>query len=220
MRSTIKAAALALALASLGSPAMAGRPPELPDAELMNVQSRHYAVPPKVAFNSVLASLQTLGFVDINANRDAGTVSAVTDSKAKTILNIFWGFGKKKWTEKASLLIEDEGAGSLVRLNLMLSETKSRGIFGTSFTDGQIVRERDPYIDFFHIVDGEVARRGGTAAASGAVTPDGSGRLSLGGVRLRPSNAPSGYCIEAGPGYVGTGAGNMPAATSARPLCG
>jgi len=82
MRCAMKAASMALALASLGAPAMAGRRPELPDAELMRVQSRHYTLPPKVAFNSVLASLRTLGFVDINANRDAGTVSAVTDPKA------------------------------------------------------------------------------------------------------------------------------------------
>ena len=88
------AAAVAVASFNLSAPAFAGGPPELSSTELSQVQSRRYSLPPTKAFNAVLSTLQTLGFVDIDADRDSGTVSGVTDAKAKTIYNIFWGFGK------------------------------------------------------------------------------------------------------------------------------
>jgi len=47
------------------------------------------------------------------------------------------------------------------------------------------------------------------------------GTIDLGGgVKLRPATKTlSGYCIQAAPGYIGTGAANRPAITTARPLC-
>src|SRR6185295_13997660 len=124
------AAALAIATApALATPAVA-KPAELSAAELAAVQARSYAVPADVAFKAALSTLQTLGYVDINASKDAGTISAVTESKAKMIYNILWGFGKKKLTQKASLLIEDNGpTGSVVRLNLMVSQMKARNVY-------------------------------------------------------------------------------------------
>lgn len=44
--------------------------------------------------------------------------------------------------------------------------------------------------------------------------------IDLGRVQLLPSKTQSGYCIKAPANYQGTGAGNSPAITSARPLCG
>ena len=194
---------------------------KLPPTELAAQQVRVYSLPADVAFRAALATLQTLGFEDITANRDAGTISAVSDSKAKTILNIWWGFGKKKWAQKAQLLVEDYGGGSQVHLGLSLKETKARGIFQESFTDGEVVRDARPYQDFFARLDAEVARRGGAAAtATRATNVDTAGRISVGdGVQLVPAKTVSGYCIKAGPGYVGTGAANRPAVTEARPLC-
>jgi len=216
------AAALAVAGVSVSTPAWAGGPPELAPADLARAQNRQYSVPPKVAFNAVLSTLQTLGYVDVNADRDSGTVSAITDAKAKTIFNIFWGFGKKKWTQKASLLVEENGLGSRVRLNMMLSETKARGIFGTSFTDGKLVKFAEPYQDFFSTLDAEVASRGGATAAapSPAVAASGAVAIDLGGgVRLVPAKTASGYCIQAPSGYVGTGSQTRPAISTERPLC-
>jgi hypothetical protein len=49
---------------------------------------------------------------------------------------------------------------------------------------------------------------------------DAPGTIDLGnGVKLAPAKTLSGYCIKAAPGYMGTGAANSPAVTSARPLC-
>jgi hypothetical protein len=207
--------------ATISTPATAGGPPELSATELAQVQSRRYGIAPKAAFNATLSTLQTLGFVDIDADRDAGTISGVTDAKAKTIYNIFWGFGKKKWTQKASILIEEDGLGSRVRVNMMLSETKARGIFGTSFTDGKIMRHAEPYQVFFGALDAEIASRGGSATTTSALTTaDGSTPIDLGnGIRLMPAKTPSGYCIQAPSGYVGTGSASRPAISTERPLC-
>ena len=215
------AAALAVASVGLSTPAFAGGPPELAPADLARAQNRQYSVPPKAAFNAVLSTLQTLGYVDVNANRDAGTVTGITDAKAKTIFNIFWGFGKKKWTQKASLLVEENGLGSRVRLNMMLSETKARGIFGTSFSDGKIVRFAEPYQEFFSVLDTEMANRGGSASVVGTpVSSSGVVAVDLGGgVSLMPAKTPSGYCIQAPSGYVGTGSQTRPAVSTERPLC-
>lgn len=214
------AAAMAVASINMSTPAVAGGPPELSAPELAQAQSRQYSITPKIAFNAVLSALQTLGYVDMNADRESGTVSAATDAKAKTIYNIFWGFGKKKWTQKASILVEENGLGSRVRLNMMLHETKSRGIFGTSFTDGKLVRVAQPYQDFFRVLDEEVRNRGGSPNTVASQTLDGTTAVELGGgVRLVPAKTASGYCIQAPAGYVGTGSATRPAVSDGQPLC-
>jgi hypothetical protein len=38
-------------------------------------------------------------------------------------------------------------------------------------------------------------------------------------VKLVPANTASGYCVEAPPGYQGTGSASAPAVTAGRPLC-
>jgi hypothetical protein len=215
------AAAIAVALACASTQASAGGPPEVSPTELAQLQSQRYSVPSDVAFHAAVAALQDLGFEDIDASKDAGVINAITDSKAKTIFNVFWGFGKKKWTQKATLSVEDYGGGSQVRLTLHIQETKARGKSQNSFSDGELVRYAQPYQDFFAALNAEVARRGGaagTAAATAAV--DSGGNIDVGdGVKLIPAKTLSGYCIKAAPGYVGTGAANMPAVTTARPLC-
>ena len=166
-----KSAAIAasLLIAFSAAPAVAGtpKPVELSAAELAAHQTRTFAVPSKAAFGAVVAALQSMGYTDITSNRDSGTVSGMTEAKGKIFYNILWGFGKKKLTQKASLLVEENGAtGSMVRLNLHVNETKARGIFGTSFSDGKIVRTAEPYADFWKVLDGEVARRAPAPAAA------------------------------------------------------
>ena len=211
---------MALAAANLSVAAFAGPPPmKITTAALMGLQSRSYPVAAKVAFNAALSALQNQGYTEIIANRDAGTISAFADSKAKTIFNIFHGFGKKKWTLKSSILVEDQGVGATVRLNLVAGETKQRASWGGTFSDAEIVRAPDPYIDFFGQLDAEIERRGGGSKNPVTFTPDNSGRIDLGGVRLRPAKTLSGFCIEGPSNYQGTGSANMPTITEARPLC-
>lgn len=164
------AAALAFASSNPTLAAGAPKPVELSSIELGAVQSKTYPIEASKLYSATIATLQTLGYVDIVSSKDAGTISGNTEAKAKTFYNIFWGFGKKKLTQKASLLVEESGAnGALVRLNLHVTETKARGIFGTSFSDGKLVRFAEPYQDFFASLDAEVARRSGVVPSQ--VTP-------------------------------------------------
>ena len=154
------AAALAFVSSSPTLAAGAPKPVELSSTELGAVQSKSYPIEAGKLYTATIATLQTLGYVDLVSSKDAGTISGTTEAKAKTFYNIFWGFGKKKLTQKASLLVEENGpSGGLVRLNLHVTETKARGIFGTSFSDGRLVRFAEPYRDFFSALDAEVARR-------------------------------------------------------------
>lgn len=218
-----KSSLFAAVVAITCTAAVAGPPPtNLAQPVVTDYQSRSYPIAARLAFNSALSALQDMGYADIQANPEAGTINASVDSKAKTILNFFWDFGKKKWTQKAQVLVEDQGVGSTVRLNLIVGETKQRqhfGFWGSPFSDAELVRAAEPYIDFYHQLDLEVARRGGAVQRAVEFTPDAYGRIDLGGVRLRPAQTVSGYCVDAGAGYVGTGAANMPAVSSARPLC-
>jgi hypothetical protein len=172
LKTSFKMAAF-VSLACLAVPSIAAapeKPVELAPVDLAVVQSKTYAVPASTLFSATVATLQTLGYVDINASKDAGTIAGTTEAKAKTIYNIFWGLGKKKLTQKASLLVEGHGAsGSMVRLNLHLNEMKSRGIFGTSFSDGKLVRFAGPYQEFYAALDAEVARRTPVTATSAAI---------------------------------------------------
>jgi len=152
--------AVVAATATLSTPAFADKPAELSASQLGAVQARQYNVPSDVAFKAAISTLQSMGYMDIQASKDAGTIEGVTESKAKIIYNIFWGFGKKKLTQKAAVLVEDNGpSGTLVRLNLLVAQTKARGIFGHSFSDGQMVKTAEPYNDFFAALDAEVKDR-------------------------------------------------------------
>ncbi|HVL78246.1 MAG TPA: hypothetical protein VM346_03060 [Sphingomicrobium sp.] len=171
------AAAFALACVTMTAPAHAEKPVELSAAELVAAQSRTYSVPPEVAIAASIAALQSLAYVDITASKDAGTISAHTEAKGKIIYNILWGVGKKKLTQKASILVEDAGAAqSLIRLNLHVSETKQRGLWAASFTDGKLVKVAEPYASFFAALDAEIARRAAvavpTVSAAGATSTD------------------------------------------------
>ena len=181
------AAACALAVSSTTAAYAGDKPVELSATELAAAQSRAYNVPSNVAFSATIAALQTLGYVDITASKDAGTISAVTETKGKIIYNILWGVGKKKMTQKASLLVEDSGANrSQVRLNLIVAETKQRGLWASSFTDGKLVKTAEPYGTFFTALDSEIARRvvPAPAAAPAATAAPASGTAS-------PISAPS-----------------------------
>lgn len=168
MRRNFTAAVLSAAL--LASPvavaAKDAKPVELSDTEIAAIQSRNYDVSYDVLFPSVMSTLQSLGYMNVVASRDAGTASGETDAKGKVIYNIIWGFGKKKRTQRASIFMEPQGAGkSVLKLRLTLVESKSRGIIGSGFSEGQMVKVSEPYDIFYTALGAEVARRGG------AVTP-------------------------------------------------
>lgn len=142
------------------------KPVELSQSEIAALQSKTYDVPYEILFPSVISTLQSTGYLNINASRDAGTVTAETEAKGKVIYNIIWGFGKKKRTQLASLFMEPAGAKrSKLNLKLSVMEAKSRG-FGGSFSEGQPVKIGEPYQNFYTALDAEVARRSAEATAT------------------------------------------------------
>lgn len=220
MKQAVGAVAALLATAILTTPAVAGSPPNLASRVQLGVQARSYSVPASAAFNAALSALQDQGYVDLSGNPATGTITGVIDSRGKTILNVLHaGFGKKKWMQKASILVEDQGVGATVRLNLQGAEIKQRSSFGGTWSEAQLIKSPEAYVEFFQQLDAEIARRGGATVHPISFTPDAAGRIDLGGVHLRPANTLSGLCIDAPTGYAGTGAANMPAVTAARPLC-
>lgn len=165
-------AAFALTTLIVPSAAFAETPALLAPAELAAAQARNYSVPAETAFAASISALQTLGYIDINASKDAGTISAQTEAKGKIIYNILWGVGKKKRTQKASILVENAGPNQArVRLNLLEAESKSRGLWGTAFTDGKLVQVAEPYNAFFAALDAEVSRRSAAPSAPAASAP-------------------------------------------------
>ena len=137
MKKTVCAALVALALTSIPtiSSAKNEKPVELTGPALVAAQTKVYAAPITVAFPATIAALQTLGYLNITASKDAGTISGETEAKGKIIYNILWGVGKKKRTQLASLLVEQTSTTqTAVKLNLSINESKSRGFMGNALT--------------------------------------------------------------------------------------
>jgi hypothetical protein len=134
--------------------------------ELQQIQSRQYEVSIEVLFPSVITVLQDSGYIIQAADRGTGLITAVGSARSKTTYNIFWGFGKKKRSPFVSAFVESRSAGSSrVRLNFVLSETKSRG-YGISSSDDEMVTDPAVYQDAFEKIDKEIFVRVATDAPS------------------------------------------------------
>ncbi|THD36737.1 MAG: hypothetical protein E7773_06985 [Sphingomonas sp.] len=175
-----KAVALAIVLAVapvVAAPAMAkDKVPELSTAQMNEIQGRTYSASAAQVMASAVAALQSAGYMEITANKDAGTVSGHTDGKSKLMYNFFWGFGKKKMTQTAEFLVEELTPGhTTLRLNIFLNESKTRSIiFGNRMTDASLIKVAEPYQTLLDSVSAEVGKRGGTmtpAVAATAVAP-------------------------------------------------
>lgn len=147
----------------------ATKPVELSAEELATRQSKTYDAPYEVLFPAVMATLQSNGYTNVNASRDAGTATAQTEAKGKVIYNIIWGFGKKKRTQMASIFMEPVGkVRSRLRINLTIVESKQRGFIAQGISDGVPVKVAEPYDAFLTTLDTEIAMRLKESAAAPA----------------------------------------------------
>lgn len=191
-------AAVALSVAiSVTTPAIAKKQPEVSGLALQQIQSRDYEVSKDITFPAVMTVLQDSGYRIEAADKDTGLITGVASTKNVTTYNIFWGLGKKKRTPTVSAFIENRGQGSRIRLNFVLSTTKSR-IYGVGSSDEEPITDPAAYRDAFDRIDKEVfvrqamnapAPKPVTPASTPAVTP--AATSSSGGLTPDPQDMPS-----------------------------
>lgn len=222
------------------SPALARKNPEVSGLQLQQIQARDFEASKEVTFPSVMTVLQDSGYRISSADKDTGLITASASTKSNTTWVPFIGFGKSKKTPVVSAFIEDRGAGSRIRLNFVMAKTKS-GMYGMSSSDEEPITDAVTYKTAFEKIEKEIFIRqslnapkpalavaaapatvtASTAAAEAVPTAAPTATpMDLGdGIRLMPAQTPSGYCIQAPAGYVGTGSASRPAVSTERPLC-
>lgn len=147
--------AFGTALAICATPAMGKKQPALSPLAMQQMQTRDYEVRKDVSFPSVMTVLQDAGYRIEQADRDTGLITGVASTQSKLMYNIIWGLGKKKHTPVVSAFIEDRGKGSRVRLNFVMSTTKSR-IYGQTSADEMPINDAQVYRDAFEKIDREI----------------------------------------------------------------
>jgi len=148
-------AALAIASLLVSAPTEAKKPAQPTGLELQQIQSRDYEVGKDVSFPAVMTVLQDAGYRIAEADKDTGLITGAASTKSATTYNIFWGFGKKKKTPVVSAFVEDRGRGSRIRLNFVLTTTKSR-IYGVGSADEEPITDPAIYRDAFEKVEKEI----------------------------------------------------------------
>ena len=151
---------LAIAPVSVIAKEKVPEPVELSESELDALQNREVSAETDVVFRSTIAALQEIGYININASKDAGTITAETDAKSKLVYNIFWGFGKKKRTQLASVFVEPMGSGR-TRMSIKMQMVEAKARMGASYSDGKPIRFAEPYASFYAEFDKALALRAG-----------------------------------------------------------
>jgi len=150
-------------------PAEARKQPQPTGLELQQIQSRDYEIGKEVSFPAVMTVLQDAGYRIAEADKDTGLITGAASTKSATTYNIFWGMGKKKKTPVVSAFVEDRGRGSRVRLNFVLTTTKSR-IYGVGSADEEPIYDPAIYRDAFEKIEKEIFVRQALLAPAPAVT--------------------------------------------------
>jgi len=140
------------------------KPVELSAVELAALQKREIPAGVDIVFRSSISALQEMGYVNINASKDAGTITAETDAKSKLVYNIFWGFGKKKLTQLASVFVEPISP-TLTRMSIKLQTVEAKARMGSSYSDGKPVAFAEPYNAFYADFEKALSVRTAEAAA-------------------------------------------------------
>jgi hypothetical protein len=153
MRGRILLAATAILLSTV--PAEAKKQPEVSGLALQQIQSRDFEVGKDISFPAVMTVLQDSGFRIGDADKETGLITGTASTKSVTTYNIFWGLGKKKRTPVISAFIEDRGRGSRVRLNFVLSTSKSR-VYGVGSADEEPIVDPAIYRDAFEKIEKEI----------------------------------------------------------------
>lgn len=191
-----KFAAIVAVAVLIGAPADAKKQPQISGLELQQIQSRDYEVGKDVSFPAVMTVLQDSGYRIAEADKDTGLITATASTKSVTTYNIFWGLGKKKRTPVVSAFIEDRGRGSRVRLNFVLSTSKSR-IYGVGSADEEPIADPAVYRDAFEKIEKEIFVRQALVAPAPAAPaaspnlPPATAPATANGLTPDPAGMPS-----------------------------
>lgn len=137
------------------TPAVAKSPPAVSPLALQQMQARDYEVSKAITFPSVMTVLQDSGYRIESADKDTGLITGTASTTSKTTYNLFWGLGKKKKTPVVSAFVEDRGNGSRIRLNFVLTTTKSR-VYGVNSADEEPIADPAIYRDAFERIEKEI----------------------------------------------------------------
>ncbi|HJS12070.1 hypothetical protein [Sphingopyxis sp.] len=161
-------AAMMMSLTAASAKEKEPKPVEMSEVELAALQKREIPSGVDVVFRSSISALQEMGYVNINASKDAGTITAETDAKSKLVYNIFWGFGKKKLTQLASVFVEPISP-TLTRMSVKLQTVEAKARMGSSYSDGKPVVFAEPYNAFYTEFEKALSVR--TVEAAAPVAP-------------------------------------------------
>jgi hypothetical protein len=142
-------AALLAVVATVATPAMAKKEPQLTGLELQQIQARDFEASKKDAFAAVMTVLQDSGYRIGNADYDTGLVTAMASTKTKMTWMPFIGFGTSKKTPVVSAYIEDKSPTlSRIRLNFVMGKIKANASFG-GVTDEDPINDPKTYQEAF-----------------------------------------------------------------------
>ena len=154
----------------VGGPADAKKQPQLSGLALQQIQSRDYEAAKDISFPAVMTVLQDAGYRIAEADKDTGLITGAASTKSVTTYNIFWGLGKKKRTPVVSAFVEDRGRGSRIRLNFVLTTSKSR-IYGVGSADEEPINDPAIYRDAFEKIEKEIFVRQALIAPAPTTEP-------------------------------------------------
>lgn len=168
---TILTAAFAASLV-MGTPALAGKAPQMTSLQIQELQSHDIEVAKNIAFSSVMTVLQDSGYRINAADRDTGLITAAASTNTKTTWMPFVGFGRSKKTPVVSAYVEEiTPARSRVRLNFVMTKQSANQFGGGA--DEEPILDATVYREAFEKIDQQVFIRSAstTSATSVATAP-------------------------------------------------
>ena len=163
------------------------KPVELSEVQLDALQKREIQGGVDIVFRSSISALQEMGYVNINASKDAGTITAETDANSKLVYNIFWGFGKKKLTQVASIFVEPISP-ALTRMSIKLQTVEAKARMGSSYSDGKPVAFAEPYNAFHAEFDKALAVRMAETTPVAPIAPAAEPVATAAAIPVEPAN--------------------------------
>lgn len=168
MRKLMIAGAVALTMAGMGSPAVAGKKPQLTPMQIQAMQMKEFEAPKAMLFSSVVDVFQDLGYTISSADMASGFITAESATTNKTSFFEALAEARSSGNTRATAFIEQMPSGmTRVRLNFVASKTMSMQ-WGQAQKQDTPILEPAVYQRAYEKVDEALFVRGATAAKPAA----------------------------------------------------